>query len=404
MAMYICKVSGKNDLIYDKELEADSMADIVDQLTSSGEVLISAKKQSGLNMDVGEMLGIGGGIKPKELIFFTKQLRIMLESGIPILQSLEAMSRTVESKGLKKVMTELMTDIREGIDLYTAFGKHPKVFSGLYLSMLKAGESAGILPHVLNELEKIIIKDFETRKAVKKALRYPAFVFTILFISMANMIAFVIPKMMGSLIRSGGEIPLPTKIMLMLSDILLDYGLILLVVIGAIVGGVVYYFKTEKGEYVKDRIKLKLPVFNKLIRTSAMARFTRTLSVLLNSGVTLNDSLMIARDVMDNRIFIDKINEVDYQLKEGIPLNVAMQGGNIFPKDVQSMVAIGEDSGNLAKMLESVAMFYDVELDERVDGLSAAVEPIITVVIGAFVAFFVASVFLPIFSSYDAVK
>ena len=403
MAMYICKVSGKNDLIYDKELQADSMAEIVDQLTSSGEVLISAKKQSGLNMDVGEMLGFSGGVTQKELIFFTKQLRIMLESGIPILQSLEAMSRTVESKGLKKVMTELMSDIREGIDLYTAFGKHPKVFTGLYLSMLKAGESAGILPHVLEELEKIINKDFETRKAVKKALRYPTFVMIVLVISMANMIAFVIPNMMSNLIQMGGELPLPTRIMISLSGFLREYGLIMLVLIGAIVGAVVYYFRTEKGLYVKDRLKLKIPVFNKLVRTSALARFTRTLSVLLNSGVTLNDALMIARDVMDNRIFIDKISEVDEQLKEGIPLNVAMQGGDLFPRDVQSMVSIGEDSGNLAKMLESVAMFYDVELDERVDGLSAAVEPMITVVIGIFVAFFVASVFLPIFSTYGAV-
>lgn len=403
MPTYICKVSGKNDLIYDKELVADSMAEIVDQLTGSGEVLISAKKQSGLNLDVGEMLGIGGGVTPKELIFFTKQLRIMIESGIPILQALEAMARTTEAKGLKKVMTTLMSDLREGIDLHTAFGKHPKVFSGLYLAMLKAGESAGILPHVLGELERIIGKDFETRKAVKKALRYPTFVMITLMLAMVNMIAFVIPNMVSNLTQMGGELPLPTKIMIGLSSVIREYGLLVAAAIAATVGSLVYYFRTEKGGYIKDRIKLNFPVFNKLVRTSALARFTRTLSVLLNAGVTLNNALIISRDVMDNRIFTDKVDEVENQLRDGIPLNVALQGGGLFPKDVQSMVAIGEDSGELAKMLDSVAMFYDVELDERVDGLSAAVEPLITVVIGVFVAFFVASVFLPIFSTYGAV-
>ncbi len=403
MPTYICKVSGKNDLIYDKEMDAESMADVVDQLMGSGEILISAKKQSGLNMDVGELLGIGGGVTPKELIFFTKQIRIMLESGIPILQALEAMSKSSESKGLKKIMTELMSDIREGVDLYTAFGKHPKVFTGLYLSMLKAGEAAGILPHVLGELETIINKDFETRKAVKKALRYPTFVMIVLILAMVNVIVFVVPNMVGNLAQMGGELPMPTKIMIALSDSLREYGIFILIGIVALFSSVTYYFKTEKGSYVKDRIKINFPVFKKLVRTSALARFTRTLSVLLNAGVTLNDALIISRDVMDNKIYTDKVDEVENQLRDGIPLNVAIQGGNLFPKDMQGMVAIGEDTGELAKMLDSVAMFYDVELDERVDGLSAAVEPLITVVIGVFVAFFVASVFLPIFSTYSAV-
>lgn len=403
MATYICKVSNKDDLIYDKELQADSVADCVDQLMGSGEVLISAKKQSGLNMDVGELFGMGAKVTPKELIFFTKQMRIMIESGIPILQALEAMSRTSESRGLKKVMTELMADIREGVDLYTAFGKHPKVFNGLYLSMLKAGEAAGILPHVLGELETIINKDFETRKAVKKAMRYPTFVMIVLIIAMVNVIVFVVPNMVNNLAQMGGELPVPTKIMIGLSDALRIYGLYILLVIGSLVGSVVYYFRTEKGSYVRDRIKISFPVFKKLVRTSALARFTRTLSVLLNAGVTLNDALIISRDVMDNKIFTDKVDDVENQLRDGIPLNVALQGGNLFPKDMQGMVAIGEDTGELSKMLDSVALFYDVELDERVEGLSAAIEPLITVVIGVFVAFFVASVFLPIFSTYSAV-
>lgn len=403
MATYICKVSNKDDMIYDKELIADSMAEIVDQLTGTGEILISAKKQSGLNLDVGELLGFGSKVTPKELIFFTKQMRIMIESGIPILQALEAMSRTAESKGLKKVMSELMSDIREGVDLYTAFGKHPKVFSGLYLSMLKAGEAAGILPHVLGELEKIINKDFETRKAVKKAMRYPTFVMIVLIIAMVNVIVFVVPNMVANLSQMGGELPLPTKLMIGLSNGLREWGLFVLIGIAAIISAVVYYFRTEKGSYIKDRIKINLPVFKKLIRTSALARFTRTLSVLLNAGVTLNDSLIISRDVMDNKIFSDKVDDVENQLRDGIPLNVALQGGNLFPKDMQGMVAIGEDTGELPKMLDSVALFYDVELDERIDGLSAAVEPLITIVIGVFVAFFVASVFLPIFSTYSAV-
>ncbi len=349
--------------------------------------------------------GFGGGVKDKDIVVFTRQFATMIDAGLPLVQALEILSTQVENKSFGKVLAQVKIDVESGSTYADALKKHPRVFSELYANMVAAGEAGGILDTILNRLAAYIEKAMKLKKKVKGAMVYPAVVSSIAVLVIAVIMIFVVPTFSKMFTSLGGTLPLPTRIVINLSNFIAGIGGLL--VAGAIVAIVVFivqFRRTEKGQHITDKILLRLPIFGMLINKVAVAKFTRTLGTLVSSGVPILDGLEITAKTSGNKVIEYAIMEVRKGVMGGKTLAEPITKAKVFPPMVTHMIAVGESTGALDAMLGKIADFYDDEVDSSVSNLTAMMEPMLMVFLGTSVGFIVISMYLPIFKLITLIK
>jgi len=400
MPNYACKLVDNGGAMTERSITAKSMGELYQIIDRNGERLISAKKPAfnlSLDMDINQLLGLKVKAKklpPKDLSMFTRQLEMLLKTGIPMLDALDALEVAAVTDNLKKVVETLKKRVTGGSQLSAAMEEQSVVFSNFYVKMVQAGEASGTLPMILAQVRDFTERDMEARAKVKKALRYPMFVIGALFIAGYAQVAFVLPKMAKTLFSGMETLPLPTRIMLGVSDFATQYGLIFFISMAAGIALLKYYIGTTDGGYNFDLLKLNLPKFGAMVRSSVTARFSKMLNVLTSSGVQVVDALSIAAETVDNMVFEKALKKAKKDVLGGIPMSVALEG-KYMPAMAIGLISIGERSGALSEMLEGVAEYFTSDMEEKMEGVMGAMEPILTLVITGFVAVFVLAVFLP---------
>jgi type IV pilus assembly protein PilC len=341
----------------------------------------------------------GGGVNAKELAIFTRQFSVMIDAGLPLVQCLEILASQQENKFFQKVLVNTRSMVESGSTLSTAMRSSPKVFDGLYVNMVEAGETGGILDIILQRLSTYIEKNVKLQRAVKSALVYPVGVLTVAGGVITLLLWKVVPIFSTLFTGLGVTLPLPTKIVIMLSNFIGSYfGLLLLVaMIGSVVGLKVWY-GTPTGKFVLDTIVLKLPVIGMLMKKIAVARFTRTLGTLISSGVPILEGLDITAKTSGNAVVERALQKVRKALEEGKSLTEPLKECDVFPGMVTQMIAVGEQTGAMDAMLQKIADFYEEEVDAAVKDLLTALEPVMIVFLGLVVGGVVISMYLPLFS------
>jgi len=364
-----------------------------------GDVLsVLEKKSSSFNIQLGDP------VKLQEKTNFIQQLKTMLSSGVSLVKSLEIALQQINNDTFRNTIETVINDIKQGNSFSDALKKHPKIFDKISIAMVEAGEKGGILDKMLEELEKSMKKDVEIRDNIKKATSYPKIVGSIMVISMYVVITKVIPTFTGILTNSGTEIPALTRYLLALGDFLDASGIYFLISLIGIFTLAKFIGKTESGKLFFDKIALKNPIFKKITIAAINLRFTKILGTLLSFGVPLKDALDVVKNVADNTIYINAIDKIIEDIESGKPITSSVKETNVFSDYLCSMVGVGEEVGALDKMFLSASEYYEIELTNSTDGLSALIEPIITVVMGIFIALFVGSVFLPMFKMYESIS
>ena len=350
-------------------------------------------------------MGFGGGVKDKDIVVFTRQFATMIDAGLPLVQALDILSTQVENKSLGKTLQDVKGDVESGATYADALKKHPRTFSELYVNMVAAGEAGGILDTILNRLASYIEKAMKLKKKVKGAMVYPAVVSTIAIGVIGVIMVFVVPTFGKMFATLGGTLPWPTRLIVNMSDFLAGVGgLMILAVIIGIVVFIVQIRRTEKGKHITDRILLKLPIFGTLINKVAVAKFTRTLGTLVSSGVPILDGLEITAKTSGNKVVEYAIMEVRKGVVSGKTLAEPITKVKVFPPMVTHMIAVGESTGALDAMLAKIADFYDDEVDNAVNNLTAMMEPLLMVFLGGAVGFIVVAMYMPIFKLITLIK
>jgi len=341
----------------------------------------------------------GGGISAKELAVFTRQFSVMIDAGLPLVQCLEILASQQENKLFQKVLTGTRAAVEGGSNLSTAMKQYPKVFDPLYSNMVEAGETGGILDTILQRLSSYIEKNVKLKAAVKSALIYPIGVLSIAGGVIVLLLWKVVPIFATLFAGLGVDLPLPTKIVIGMSNFVGSiFGLLIVVGIVAGIFGLKIWYGTPQGRYFLDSVILKLPVLGILMRKIAVARFTRTLGTLISSGVPILEGLDITAKTSGNAVVEKALFQVRRSLEEGKSLTEPLKESAVFPGMVTQMIAVGEQTGAMDAMLQKIADFYEDEVDVAVKDLLTALEPIMIVFLGIVVGGVVISMYLPLFT------
>jgi type IV pilus assembly protein PilC len=399
------KVKDKNGKLVEGSLEAENAQLVVSKLRSMGYVPIEIQQSGGAKLQRELKLpGFSDRVKLKDVAVFSRQFATMINSGLSLLRALNILAEQTESKALAEIANQVRMDVEKGSSLSQAMSKHPKAFGRLYVSMVRAGEVGGALDSVLVRLADTIEKQVELRRKVKSAMTYPAVVAILVLTIVAAMLLFVIPMFEGIYKQLGGTLPAPTQFLINLSKFLRK---LWFVVFFGIIGGVFGFRKwiaSEEGRKQWDAIKLKVPIFGKLVRKTALARFSRTLSALVRSGVPILESLDIVAETAGNHVVATAVRETQAAVKRGDPLSKKLEEHPVFPPMVVQMMAVGEETGALDEMLDKIADFYDQEVEATVDAMTSLIEPLLIVVMGVCVGGMIISLYLPMFNIIKLIK
>ena len=342
--------------------------------------------------------------KLKDLAVFSRQFATMVNSGLPLLRTLAILEEQTQSKYLAKIVGEVRLDVEKGISLSASLAKHPRAFNDLFVAMVRAGETSGTLDSVLVRLADNIEREVSLRRQIKSAMTYPIVVVVLVFLILTAMLLFVVPTFKDLYAQLGGTLPLPTRLLIALSDAVKSYFIFF------IAGFVGLWFlfrrwkKSEKGRLTWDKLKLRVPIFGPLFHKTAMARFARTLSVLNRSGVPILQALDIVQDTVGNAVVANAVKDLQAGVKEGESLATPLSRHEVFPAMVVQMMAVGEETGALDTMLEKVAIFYDEEVSAAVESLTSLIEPVMIAIVGGAVGAIVIALYLPTFRIFELIK
>jgi type IV pilus assembly protein PilC len=341
----------------------------------------------------------GGGVNAKELAIFTRQFSVMIDAGLPLVQCLEILAGQQENQTFQKVLAGTRGSVEGGATLSAAMRQYPKVFDALYVNMVEAGETGGILDTILQRLSTYIEKNVKLQRAVKSALVYPVGVLTVAGGVITLLLWKVVPIFSTLFAGLGVDLPLPTKIVIAMSNFVGSiFGLLIIVAIAGMIVGLKVWYGTEQGRYIIDATILRLPVLGILMRKIAVARFTRTLGTLISSGVPILEGLDITAKTAGNAVVERALRKVRRSLEEGKSLTEPLKDSEVFPGMVTQMIAVGEQTGAMDAMLQKIADFYEEEVDAAVKDLLTALEPVMIVFLGLVVGGVVISMYLPLFS------
>jgi type IV pilus assembly protein PilC len=343
-----------------------------------------------------------GKVKPKDLAIFTRQFSVMIDAGLPLVQCLEILGAQQQDKGFQKIIEAVRVDVEKGLTLQAALSKHPKAFNDLYVNMVGAGESGGILDVILQRLSTYIEKAVKLTAKVKGAMTYPVAVISIAIAVVVIIMVKVIPVFSAMYDGLGSKLPFPTLVCMALSNALINYSWIFIIAIVLIVVGLRQYYRTPSGRLQIDALMLKIPVIGDVLRKSAVARFCRTLGTLISSGVPILEGMDITARTAGNMVIQNAILKSKDAVEQGRNIATPLAETKVFPPMVVQMVGVGEATGALDAMLSKVADFYEDEVDNAVANLTALMEPIMIAMLGGIIGFIVIAMYLPIFNLANA--
>ncbi len=373
------------------QLQAGGEAMVNALLRKQGITVTKVKKQSAL-------FSGGKRVTEKDVTLFTRQLATMMKAGVPLLQSFDIVGRGHSNPSMQRLLAEIKADIEKGSSLTQAFGRHPLYFDALFCNLVGAGESAGILEGVLDRLAIYKEKILAIKSKIKSALFYPVSIIVVAFAITAIIMIFVIPAFKELFSSFGADLPMPTLIVMSISDFFVRWWWAIFGVIGGGIYALLLAWKrSRKVQMFMDRLMLKLPIFGAVIEKATIARWTRTLATMFAAGVPLVEALESVGGASGNQVFVEATQKIRGEVATGTSLTVAMQNSGRFPNMVLQMAAIGEESGSLDSMLNKVADFFEAEVDDAVEALSSLMEPVIMVVLGTLIGGMVVAMYLPIF-------
>ncbi|RMH29717.1 MAG: type II secretion system F family protein [Planctomycetota bacterium] len=378
-------------------------------LPTKDEVLAHLHRQKLIPVSVREKekgfeISFGSGVSTRDIVIFTRQFATMINSGLPLVQSLDILAQQTENPKLRKVIQEVLYDVESGHTLADAMRKHPKVFTELFVNMVAAGEAGGILDTILLRLATFLEKNDALVRKIKGAMIYPAVIFTVAGMAVIVLLVFVIPTFQEMFESAGIPLPLPTRIVIGMSKFLQAYwwavgGGVFLSILG-----IRQLYQSDAGKLAIDRLLLAMPILGDLQRKAAVARFTRTLGTLVSSGVSILEGLEITAKTAGNRVIHDAVMGSRASIAGGETISGPLKESGVFPPMVVQMINVGEQTGGLDEMLSKIADFYDEEVDAAVEALLSAMEPIMIVVLGVVVGGMIVSMYLPIFDMINAVQ
>jgi type IV pilus assembly protein PilC len=391
---YTARTSGGE--LKSSTIEATSRDDAVNQLRRQRLTIVK--------VDENRPTKARGSIGMRDIVIFTRQFSTMINAGLPLVQALDILARQSENKVLAQTVREVVFEVESGHTVADAMRKHPKAFSDLYTNMVAAGEQGGILDTILGRLAVFLEKNDALVRKVKGAMIYPAVIMGVAVIAILVLLWKVIPVFQNMFASVSMELPLPTKVVIGLSDFLQGYWWALLIAAAGAVFGIKQTYATPAGRLAIDKFMLGVPVLGDVLRKSAVSRFTRTLGTLISSGVSILDGLEITAKTSGNRVIQDAIMESRASIAGGESISAPLQKSQVFPPMVISMISVGEQTGGLDEMLSKIADFYDDEVDAAVSGLLSLLEPIMIVFLGVVVGGMIVAMYLPIFDMVNAVQ
>lgn len=398
MATFLWQGVGPRGETLQGEMEAENREAVVSRLRSQRirprTNKIRAKGRFDQNIKIP---GFGEKISQKDVVIFTRQLTTMIDSGLPIVQSLDILAQQAENKTFSKTIKQIKQDVEGGTTFGDALRKHPKQFDDLYTNMVDAGEIGGILDTILARLSGYMEKAMKLKSKIKGAMIYPISIVSVAVIVTSILLIFVIPTFAEMFSSFGKALPLPTQIAMNLSYVTIAYLKYIIAFWIALFFLIRMWYRTEKGRFAIDGFLLKLPIFGDLFRKAAVARFTRTLSTLLSSGVPILDSLYITGKTAGNKVIEKVILDARQSISEGRTLTEPLIESHVFPPMVCQMINVGETTGALDSMLNKIADFYDDEVDSAVSNLTALMEPLVIVFLGVVIGGLVVAMYMPIF-------
>ena len=403
MPFYQYRARDKEGALHRGTMEARAKEAVADQLSGQGfiPVLIEEETQSLLGPDF--FLNLTK-ITPQDLIVFSRQLATLVSAGIPFLSSLGTIEKQSENPRLKAAIADIRSSVESGTSFSDALAKHPKIFNKMYVSMIRAGETAGILDDILERLAMLAEHDADTRSRVKTAVRYPLIVVVAVGAAFAFLVSFVVPKFAAIFGRFKTELPLPTRILIGLNYLIQHYWYLILLGIPLAIWLVIRYVNTPKGRWQWDRVKLKLPVFGMLFQKVALSRFARVFGAMQKSGISMMLTLDIAGETVGNVVIARVVEEMRDNLREGKGLLGPMEASGLFPPLVIQMVSVGEETGKLDTMLNKVSDYYDMDVEYTLRNLSTMIEPVLLLFVGGMVLFLALGIFLPMWNMMNLVK
>ena len=375
-------------------LETDSRKSLIEQLWKQDFVVLSIEERHARQ----SFLRLGQPKVPTEqLVIFSRQLATMVASGIPILGALDVLAQQIDDRTFRKILGRMQDDVEGGMSLSESLAKHPGVFSPFFVNMVKAGESSGQLEEILDRLATYLEKVEALRRKVRTSLFYPVLVSCLATAITSFLVIVVVPQFKEIFSSFGGQLPLPTQLLLSTSDFLRQYLVAEILLSFIVLASLRAYINTKAGRLWFDRTKLKLPIIGKLLQKVAIARFARTLSTLVRSGVPILTSLEIVAKTAGNKVIEQAVFGARTSIKEGQNIADPLAESKVFPPMVTRMISVGEKTGELERMLSKIADFYENDVDATVSGLTSLIEPIIIAVLGLIIGAIVVALFLPIF-------
>lgn len=347
---------------------------------------------------------IGGKVKAKDVVVLTRQLSTMINAGVPIVRALHTLSDQTESSKLKVILTKVIAEVEGGAPLSDSLEKYPKVFSPVYVNMVRAGETGGILDQILERLANQVEKDADIKSKLRGAMIYPSILMCITFGAFIFLMTGIIPKLKEIFDEYDAQLPIHTRVMLSISEAMQKYGVLLAIIAIVLVILLVRFIKTPKGKKAFDRLILKMPIVGPVVLKVNVARFSRTFSSLTGAGVSVLDGLNVTAQALNNSILREAIEKAAEKVKNGAPISASLEETKIFPPIVPQMTAVGEETGQVDKVLGKVADFYEKEVDRVIANMTSIIEPLMIIVLGGLVGLIVASVFGPISELTNVVK
>jgi len=394
MATFVWKGKTIAGALQSGEATFDTQDEVVSYLRKKKIAITSIKEKP---KELKLKFGIRKRVGTKDLAVFTRQFATMINAGLPLVQCLDILSKQTEKPGFRGIIAETMHDVETGSTLAEALGKHKRVFDDLYVNMVEAGEAGGILDDILLRLATYIEKAEALKRKVKSAMMYPLVVMVVALGATTFMLLFIIPTFAKMFSDFGGQLPLPTQIVLTMSEILRHYWWALGGGLAGLIVGFRQFYRSESGRRVVDRLQLRVPVLGQVLLKASISRFTRTLGTLIKSGVPILTGLEITARTAGNKVISEAVLETRESIREGETLAAPLRDSQVFPAMVVQMIAVGEETGALDEMLRKIADFYDDEVDTAVETLTSVIEPVMIVAMGLIVGGMVVAMYLPMF-------
>ncbi len=408
MPTYVVRAKNSVGKSSSQKVTANSLKEARTTIQRQGLQVTDVKEDQGLKIDGNFELNLDflGSIKVKDKAIFSRQFAALVNAGVAMVRGLGVMADQCTNPKLKKVLLQVNADVQQGMSLSEAMRSHPEAFDELYVAMIQAGETGGVLDETLNRLSKLLEDQTRLNNQIKSALAYPVVVTFIAVTIFFGMVIFLIPVFDGIFKQLGGQLPVFTQILVNLSVFLRtpQYAITFIVFIGGGIFGLKQYYKTRTGRETIDRLSLKVPLFGDLIQKTAVARFCRTFGSLSRSGVPILQALEIVRDTAGNQIISNAVDEARREVQGGGMLSLALQREKVFPVLATQMINVGEETGEIDKMLMKVADFYEDEVEQAVKAMTSIMEPIMIVLLGGMVGSILVAMYLPMFQVFELVK